>query len=182
MGQIYYLRAIQILYMELRQLKYFIKSAEYLNFSEAAKHLYITQSTLSQQIKQLEFELGFTLFARNSRHIELTEAGEEFLPYAKRTIQDAEDGVQRLYDLQNVKTGTVRIGVTYSLSTVLTEGVICFISGASHNGLYDNTKSTFLSRSSSSSSSTVLYMISSFMPGNSFIKHITPSVRTVLRL
>ena len=88
--------------MELRQLKYFVKSAEYLNFSEAAKHLYITQSTLSQQIKQLEFELGFSLFYRNSRCIELTEAGEEFLPFAKRTIQDAEDGVQRLFDLQNV--------------------------------------------------------------------------------
>lgn len=113
--------------MELRQLKYFVKSAEYLNFSEAAKHLYITQSTLSQQIKQLEFELGFTLFLRNSRHISLTEAGEEFLPFAKRTIQDAEDGVQRLYDLQNVKTGTLRVGVTYSLSSVLTEGVIQFM-------------------------------------------------------
>ena len=113
--------------MELRQLKYFVKSAEYLNFSVAAKHLYITQSTLSQQIKQLEFELGFELFLRNSRHISLTEAGEEFLPFARKTIQDAEDGVQRLYDLQNVKTGTLRVGVTYSLSTVLTEGVMSFM-------------------------------------------------------
>lgn len=113
--------------MELRQLKYFVKSAEYLNFSEAAKHLYITQSTLSQQIKQLENELGFTLFLRNSRHITLTEAGEEFLPFALRTIQDAEDGVQRLYDLQHVRTGTLRVGVTYSLSTVLTEGVLEFM-------------------------------------------------------
>ena len=113
--------------MELRQLKYFVKSAEYLNFSEAAKHLFITQSTLSQQIKQLECELGFTLFLRNSRHISLTEAGEEFLPFARRTIQDAEDGVQRLYDLQHVKTGTLRVGVTYSLSTVLTEGLMCFM-------------------------------------------------------
>jgi LysR family cyn operon transcriptional activator len=113
--------------MELRQLKYFVKSAEYLNFSVAAKHLYITQSTLSQQIKQLEFELGFELFLRNSRHISLTEAGEEFLPFARKTIQDAEDCVQRLYDLQHVKTGTLRIGVTYSLSTVLTEAVIGFI-------------------------------------------------------
>ena len=113
--------------MELRQLKYFVKSAEYLNFSVAAKHLYITQSTLSQQIKQLEFELGFELFLRNSRHISLTEAGEEFLPFARKTIQDAEDGVQRLYDLQHVKTGTLKIGVTYSLSTVLTEGIIHFM-------------------------------------------------------
>lgn len=123
-----YIRALlDIKQMELRQLKYFVKSAEYLNFSEAAKHLYITQSTLSQQIKQLEFELGFSLFIRNSRHISLTEAGEEFLPFAKRTIQDAEDAVQRLNDLQHVKTGTLRVGVTYSLSTVLTEGLIAFM-------------------------------------------------------
>ncbi|MBO7230205.1 MAG: LysR family transcriptional regulator [Bacteroidaceae bacterium] len=113
--------------MELRQLKYFVKSAEYLNFSVAAKHLYITQSTLSQQIKQLEFELGFELFLRNSRHISLTEAGEEFLPFARKTILDAEDAVQRLYDLQHVKVGTLRVGVTYSLSTVLTEGLISFM-------------------------------------------------------
>ena len=113
--------------MELRQLKYFVKSAEYLNFSVAAKHLYITQSTLSQQIKQLEFELGFELFLRNSRHISLTEAGEEFLPFARKTIQDAEDGVQRRHDLQHVKAGKLRVGVTYSLSTVLTEGVLEFM-------------------------------------------------------
>ena len=75
----------------------------------------------------MEFELGFTLFLRNSRHISLTEAGEEFLPFAKRTIQDAEDSVQRLNDLQNVKTGTLRVGVTYSLSTVLTEGLMEFM-------------------------------------------------------
>ena len=113
--------------MELRQLKYFVKSAEYLNFSVASKHLYITQSTLSQQIKQLEFELGFELFLRNSRHITLTEAGEEFLPFARKTIQDAEDGVQRLHDLQHVKAGKLTVGVTYSLSTVLTEGLMEFM-------------------------------------------------------
>ena len=44
--------------MELRQLKYFIGTAETLNFSEAARNLNVTQSTLSQQIKQLENEIG----------------------------------------------------------------------------------------------------------------------------
>ena len=51
--------------MELRQLRYFLKVAELLNFSEASKVLYVTQSTLSQQIKQLETELNTTLFERN---------------------------------------------------------------------------------------------------------------------
>lgn len=61
--------------MELRQLKYFIGVAETLNFSVAAKNLYITQGTLSQQIRQLENELGTELFERNSHNVRLTEAG-----------------------------------------------------------------------------------------------------------
>ena len=48
--------------MEIRQLKYFVATAESLNFSEAAKRNYVTQSTLSQQIKQLENEMGVQLF------------------------------------------------------------------------------------------------------------------------
>lgn len=66
--------------MELRQLKYFVKVAETLNFSEAAKELFITQSTLSQQIKQLEAEINAQLLQRNSHGVALTEAGAELLP------------------------------------------------------------------------------------------------------
>lgn len=51
--------------MELRQLKYFVTTAEKLNFSEAARTLFITQSTLSQQIASLERELDVKLFERN---------------------------------------------------------------------------------------------------------------------
>ena len=61
--------------MELRQLKYFIRSAELQNFTEAAHGLYISQSTLSQQIKQMEDELGFHLFDRIGKRVRLTEAG-----------------------------------------------------------------------------------------------------------
>ena len=75
--------------MELRQLKYFIKVAETLNFSEASKALFITQSTLSQQIRQLEQELNTQLFQRNNHTVYLTEAGEELLPYAIQTIHAA---------------------------------------------------------------------------------------------
>ena len=70
--------------MELRQLKYFVKVAELLSFSKAAKALFITQSTLSQQIKQLEDELDMALFFRNNHKVSLTEAGETFLEGVRR--------------------------------------------------------------------------------------------------
>ena len=66
--------------MELRQLKYFASVAETKSFSEASRVLNVTQSTLSQQIKQLEDELGVTLFERSSHHVGLTDVGEVFLP------------------------------------------------------------------------------------------------------
>ena len=67
--------------MELRQLRYFVKVAETLNFSEAAKALFVTQSTLSQQIKQLEQDLDTPLLIRSSHSVALTEAGMELLPF-----------------------------------------------------------------------------------------------------
>ena len=102
--------------MELRQLKYFIKAAELQNFTEAAKKLFITQSTLSQQIKQIEDELGILLFERTGKRLFITEAGLEFLPFAKQTVENAQKGIQRIRDLQGIKTGTLKIGITYSLS------------------------------------------------------------------
>ena len=113
--------------MELRQLKYFTKAAETLNFSEAAKALYITQSTLSQQIRQLETELDVQLFHRNSHEVTLTEAGAELLPYAKETLYAAETCKEHIRDLQQLLTGTLNIGVTYTFSPILTETVLEFM-------------------------------------------------------
>lgn len=113
--------------MELRQLKYFAKAAETLNFSDAAKALNIAQSSLSQQIKQLEDELGVQLFLRNSHSIRLTEAGELMLPHALRTIHDAEACTDRIHDLRQLLTGTLNVGVTHSFSPILTETVVSFM-------------------------------------------------------
>lgn len=113
--------------MELRQLKSFIKAAEMLSFSDAAKALNIAQSSLSQQIKQLEDELDVKLFLRNSHSIALTEAGKEMLPFALRTIHDAQTCTDRIRDLQKLLTGSLCIGVTYSFSPILTETVISFM-------------------------------------------------------
>ena len=112
--------------MELRQLKYFIKTAETLNFTEAARQLFITQSTLSQQIRQLETELQVQLFDRIGKRTYLTEAGTEFLPYAKQTVADSEGGVQRLRDLQNIMAGELCIGAVFTLSDPLTSTIISF--------------------------------------------------------
>lgn len=113
--------------MELRQLRYFAKAAETLNFSDAAKCLNIAQSSLSQQVKQLEDELGTQLFIRSSHSIRLTEAGEVMLPFALRTLNEAESCADRIHDLQKLLTGTLNIGVTHSFSPILTESVISFM-------------------------------------------------------
>lgn len=113
--------------MELRQLKYFVKTAETLNFSEAARLLYVTQSTLSQQIRQLEQELGTALFVRDSHSVSLTESGEQLLPLAKRTLQDATACQDRIKDLQQMLSGSLNIGITYTFAPLLTETVMEFL-------------------------------------------------------
>ncbi|PJJ80013.1 LysR substrate-binding domain-containing protein [Mucilaginibacter auburnensis] len=112
--------------MELRQLKYFIKAAELENFTEASAASFITQSTLSQQIKQLEDELGIPLFHRIAKRVRLTEAGKMFLPYAIKTLKDANDGKDILKDLMDLNTGTLTIGVTYGLTNLLTQAIAKF--------------------------------------------------------
>ena len=113
--------------MELRQLKYFVKTAETLNFSEAARLLYVTQSTLSQQIRQLEQELGTALFVRDSHSVRLPDSAAQLLPLAKRTLQDAAAGQDRIKDLQQMLSGSLNIGITYTFAPLLTETVMEFL-------------------------------------------------------
>ncbi|MFG4002254.1 LysR family transcriptional regulator [Flavobacterium aquidurense] len=114
--------------MELRQLKYFLKAKELLNFTEAANSLHISQSTLSQQIKQLEDELKIPLFNRIGKRITITEAGELFSIYALQSVNKSKEGLQLLKDLNNLETGKITIGVTYALRYVLTKSLVEFTS------------------------------------------------------
>lgn len=113
--------------MELRHLKYFVTVAGTLNFSEASRRLYITQGTLSQQIRQLEDEIGAQLFDRTRHSVVLTEAGEELLPLAMQTLEDSEICSNRMRDLRGALTGTLRVGITSSFSFLLTDTVRKFI-------------------------------------------------------
>ncbi|WCT14575.1 LysR substrate-binding domain-containing protein [Mucilaginibacter jinjuensis] len=105
--------------MEVRQLGYFVKAAELLHFTNAAEAVYITQSTLSQQIKLLEQELGMPLFDRLGKHVSLTEAGKVFLTHARRILLDIEKGKQAIADLNNMLTGELRVGVTYAFTSMI---------------------------------------------------------------
>ncbi|NHA06434.1 LysR family transcriptional regulator [Mucilaginibacter sp. HC2] len=105
--------------MELRQLQYFVKAAETMNFTEAAAAVFITQSTLSQQIKQLEEELGMLLFDRIGKHVRITEAGHVFLTHARKILMDVQKGKQAIAELNNAATGELNVGVSYAFTSSL---------------------------------------------------------------
>lgn len=73
--------------MTLQQLKYFIAIADCGSINEAAKQLYISQPTLSNALRELETEIGLTLFARTNKGIHLLAEGFEFLGYARQVIE-----------------------------------------------------------------------------------------------
>ncbi len=113
--------------MEFRQLRYFVKVAQLRSFSEASKALFISQSTLSQQIKQLEDELGVDLLVRDSRHVALSDYGEQYLPYAKQVLKDVDASAERMRDVRELNVGTLNVGATYTFCPLLGDTVRDFM-------------------------------------------------------
>jgi LysR family transcriptional regulator, benzoate and cis,cis-muconate-responsive activator of ben and cat genes len=96
--------------MELRHLRYFVAIGEELNFTRAAERLRIAQPPLSQQIRQLEEELGVTLLQRNSRPLRLTEAGELLLARARALLADFEVAVADVRRIGRGQAGKLNVG------------------------------------------------------------------------
>jgi DNA-binding transcriptional LysR family regulator len=104
--------------MELRHLRYFIAVAEELNFTRAAEKLHMAQPPLSQQIQQLEAELGFQLFRRTKRTVTLTEAGKIFFQESRKILLQVDRAIQLGQQTSRGELGQLTIG---------------FVSSASHN-------------------------------------------------
>ncbi|WP_224361729.1 LysR substrate-binding domain-containing protein [Hyalangium versicolor] len=105
--------------MELRHLRYFSAVAEVLHFGRAARRVHVSQPTLSQQIRQLEEELGTPLFERARSGVRLTQAGELFRTYASRALEDVDAGKVAVGALRGLTTGTLRVGYPPSMRGVV---------------------------------------------------------------
>ncbi len=110
--------------MELRHLRYFVTVAEELHFGRAAERLFISQPPLSQQIQQLEREIGVSLFQRTSRSVKLTPAGEIFLRDARQILTDVERAVSGAKRAARGEEGWLGIGFAASATYDLLPAVL----------------------------------------------------------
>ena len=98
--------------MELRHLRYFVAVAEMENVSRAALKLHVSQPTLSTQIRDLEDELGFTLFKRTGKSVRLTDAGFSFLKEARAVLERTDEAVRNARAF--AKAGETELQVGYA--------------------------------------------------------------------
>lgn len=98
--------------MELKQLEYFITVVEEGSITKAARKLHMTQPPLSQQIKNLEEDLGDVLFYRKNNRMFLTDAGEFFLKKSKEIISLSKNTKKQFKDFNNKNAGNILVGIT----------------------------------------------------------------------
>lgn len=100
--------------IELRHLRYFVAVAEELHFGRAAERLHIAQPPLSQQIRQLEEQLGFELFHRTKRSVKLTEAGRIFLDECRLVFRQFDQAIRAGQQASRGEIGKLAIGFVSS--------------------------------------------------------------------
>ncbi len=110
--------------MELRHLRYFLAVADAAHFTRAAQKLWVSQPTLSQQIKQLEEELGAPLFHRGAGGVQLTAAGEKFRPYAERVLHEMEEAVAAIGHDEAAPGEALHIGALEGVADYLLPAVV----------------------------------------------------------
>ena len=105
--------------MTEKELVYFKKIAELRSFSAAARELFISQSSLSQCVANLENELGAQLFVRGTKGLTLTEAGESYYKTACEILDIYHDFTQEVSEFNELKRGKIKLGIPTYLSLIL---------------------------------------------------------------
>ncbi|MBP2032642.1 DNA-binding transcriptional LysR family regulator [Clostridium algifaecis] len=105
--------------MDIRQLKYFLKIVEKGSITKAAAELHIAQPPLSQQLKSLEDELGIKLIERNTRKIQITDAGKILQYRSKQILELTKNTEKELKDLKHGSKGILSLGTVPSSGTTI---------------------------------------------------------------
>ncbi len=112
----------------LKQLKAFVAVAELQRFRLAAEQIGLTQSAVSILIKELESQLGTSLFDRHTRFVGLTDAGARFLPMAHEILEQVDNAVGSMDDISNLRAGRVTIAAAIVLAaTYLPKPIAQFV-------------------------------------------------------
>jgi len=105
--------------MNLRDLRYFVILAETKHFGEAAKQCFVSQPTLSMQIKKLEDDLGVALFERTNKQVFLTDHGQALLPTAKKILLLVNELKESAYFLNDPFAGALHLGAIPTIAPYL---------------------------------------------------------------
>jgi len=108
----------------LRQLRYLIALSEHLNFRVAAEACFVTQSTLSAGLKELESLLDVSLVERDTRSVRLTDIGNEVVARARTLLAQAQDLVEVARLAQQPLSGSVRLGVIPTIAPFMLPGLL----------------------------------------------------------
>ncbi|HHW65140.1 MAG TPA: DNA-binding transcriptional regulator OxyR [Rhodocyclaceae bacterium] len=110
--------------MNLRDLRYLVALADHRHFGRAADASFVSQPTLSTQIRKLEDELGVELFERSPRHVMLTEAGKRVVDRARIVLREADQIREIARRTQDPESGSLRIGLFPTLGPYLLPHVV----------------------------------------------------------
>lgn len=95
-----------------RSLEYLMAIAKFGSFTKAAEAVYVSQPTLSQQIKLLEESVGTPLLDRSGKTVQLTSAGEIYIQYVKRAWSELNSGSRAVHEVKDLSRGSLRVGWT----------------------------------------------------------------------
>jgi LysR family hydrogen peroxide-inducible transcriptional activator len=105
--------------MNLRDLRYFVALADTRHFGKAAERSFVSQPTLSAQIKKLETYLGVQLIERQPRKVTLTETGAKILPLARRILQESDEIVSMARNEHDPLSGKLKVGLIPTIGPYL---------------------------------------------------------------